>query len=115
MRGAGGQRLGVVLRAVGRERREPSAGGFVSRAVHADSVLWKQENEGVAENRTICRESQAYRALVGFDGDPSRVSEAADERAWRRPPDLPLLVARNHGGARQPGMEHGYHLYPDGT
>src|SRR3954462_12926428 len=31
------------------------------------------------------------------------------------PEDLPLLVARNHGGAHQPGMEHGYHLYPDGT
>src|SRR4051812_18589542 len=85
------------------------------RAVHADSVLWKQENEGVADNRRLCRESQAYLALVGFDGARSRVSEAAAERAWRRPPDLPLLVARNHGGARQPSMEHGYHLYPDGT
>src|SRR5205085_7790004 len=60
-------------------------------------------------------ESQAYLALAGFDGARSRVSEAEAERAWRRPPDLPLLVARNHGGARQPGMEHGYHLYPDGT
>src|SRR3954463_8917598 len=115
MRVAGGQPLGFVLRAVGRERREPSADAFARRAVHADSVLWKQENEGVADNRRLCREPQAYLALVGFDGARSRVSEAEAERAWRRPPDLPLLVARNHGGARQPGMEHGYHLYPDGT
>src|SRR5437763_6316060 len=40
-------------------------------------------------------------------------SSRLDERMV--PEDLPLLVARNHGGARQPGMEHGYHLYPDGT
>src|SRR3954465_11118531 len=114
MRVAGGQPLGFVLRAVGRERRETSADAFARRAVHADSVLWKQENEGVADNRRFCRELQVYLAFLCFYGALSRVSESKAERAWRRPPDLPLLVARNHGGARQPGMEHGYHLYPHG-
>src|SRR3954452_24773608 len=88
MRVAGGQPLGDVLRAVGRERREPSADAFARRAVHADSVLWKQENEGVADNRRLCRDPQAYLALVGFDGARSRVSEAAAERAWRRAPSF---------------------------
>src|SRR4051794_20636617 len=92
MRVAGGQPLGFVLRAVGRERREPSADAFARRAVHADSVLWEQENEGVADNRRLCREPQAYLAFAGFDGARSRVSEAEAERAWRRPPDLPYLL-----------------------
>src|SRR5947208_16827020 len=106
MRVAGGHALGFVLRPVGGDRREASPEELARRAVHADSVLWEQENEGVADNRRSCRESQAYLALAGFDGNRSRVSEAEAESAWRRPPDLPLLVARNHGGARQPSMEH---------
>src|SRR3954465_13618438 len=53
-----------------------------------------------------------------FSGpDRLRLRVETSSRLDRRmvPVDLPLLVARNHGGAHQPGMEHGYHLYPDGT
>src|SRR5450756_2891682 len=115
MRVAGRQPLGFVLRTAGGERREPSADAFAGRAVHAGSVLWEQENEGVAGNRRLCSEPQARVTLDGFDGNRSRVSEAEAESAWGRPPDLPVLVERNHGGARQPGVEHRYHVYPDGA
>ena len=45
----------------------------------------------------------------------SCVSQAEAEPARRRPSDLPVLAERDHGGARQPGVQHGYHLYPDGA
>src|SRR6266446_10938146 len=111
MRVAGRQPLGFVLRAGGRERREPGADAVAGRAVHADAVLWEQENDGVAGHRRPSSEPQARWAADGVAGHRSRVSEAEAEPAGGRPPDLPVLVERHHGGARQPGVEHGYHVY----
>jgi len=29
--------------------------------------------------------------------------------------DLPVPIERGNGGARQPGVEHGHHIHPDGS
>src|SRR5579863_1662053 len=115
MRVAGRPSLGFVLRAGGRERREPGADAIAGRAVHADAILWEPENEGVAGQHGPSSESQTRCAADGVAGHRGRVSEAEAEPAGRRPPDLPILVAGHHGGARQPGVEHRYHVYPDGA
>src|SRR5271170_3394717 len=115
MRVAEHQPVGFVLRAGEREPKESYADAFAGRAIHADPVLWEQENEGVAGNQGTGSEPQARVATDGIDGNRSRVSEAEAEPARRRPSDLSVLAERNQGGARQPGVEHRHHLYPDGA
>ena len=51
----GVNRSGLVLRAGGREQREPSADAVAGRAVHADAVLWEPEDDGVAGNTRAMR------------------------------------------------------------
>ena len=36
-------------------------------------------------------------------------------RPGGKPSDLPIPVARHDRGANQPGVEHGYHVHPDGA
>ena len=69
MRVAGRRPLRLVLRAGGGERREPSADAAAGRAVHADAILWEQENDGVAGDRRASGESQARFAADGVAGD----------------------------------------------
>src|SRR5580658_2169605 len=115
MRVAGRQPLRLVLRAGGGERGELSPDAAAGRAVHADAVLWEPENDRVAGHGGPSSESQARFAADGVAGHRSRVSKTEAEPARGRPPDLPVLVARHHGGARQPGVEHGHHVHPDGA
>ena len=53
--------------------------------------------------------------LMEVMGTGGRLSEAEAEPTGRRPQDLPVPAERRDGGARQPGVEHRYHVHQDGA
>ena len=65
----------------------------------------------VCQNTTYHeRNSLIHTRLAAF----FRVDWASGDTATRSP-DLPVFVERDHGGARQPGVEHGHHVHSDGA
>ena len=60
-------------------------------------------------------ESQTDLAADGSAGHRGGLSKAEAEPARRRSQGLPVPAERDESGARQSGLEHGYHVHQDGA
>ena len=113
MRIINSQPIELLPHAGRRERRQSGADARHRRAVPEDAVLWLAPDGPGAQHATPAAQSQARSTTDATDGPGSRVPQAADHAARRKPQDLPVFIARSEDRASQPGVERRHHVYPD--
>jgi len=80
------------------------------RAVPGDSVLWESSDDGVAEARRSCSESQASAAADAVDGCGGDLSEASVISGKQGTPQISVLAAGSDDQSRESGVGDGYHV-----
>ncbi len=102
----------VRLPGRGRERSEPDADAAARRAVHANAVLWRDEDDRLARQARSCGQCETRTAPAATDGSGSHLCEAAVVECSSRTSRLPLSAAGfgDRGAERMLGDRH--HLHP---
>src|SRR6266576_5481501 len=91
---------------------EPVLPENVGRGVHAASLLWGAQDDGVAAATRPWRGAQAGAAFTPDDGIDGGLCQAAFESKPAVSPAFSVSVeGRGHCPA-QPSVEHRHHLYP---
>src|SRR5947209_4582714 len=103
MRAAGAAALELVLPAGGGGPVDAGAAQSAGRAVHADAVLWRAADDGVAPAGGVPGQRQTGAALAAVAGSGGDLPEAAHEHRGGGAPDLPVLAAGCRDHARRSG------------
>src|SRR6202011_678764 len=83
----------VLLPGCGRECQEPDADATARRAVHANAVLWRDQDDRLAGQRGSCGQLETCTATAATDGPGSHLCKAAVVGSSARTSHLPLSTA----------------------
>ena len=102
---------GAVLPAVRRERRESLADAVARRAVHANAVLWRDQNDRLAGQARSCGQFETGTATAAADGPGSHLREATAVGSRVRTQDLSVSAAQPEDRSARPRLGRRYHLH----
>ena len=83
----------VLLPGRGRERSEPDADAAARRAVHANAVLWRDQDDRLAGQARSCGQCETRTTTAASDGPGSHLREAAVVGSSSGTSRLPLSAA----------------------
>ena len=83
------------------------------RAVYGNSVLWESSDDGVADSRGSCSESQTSSTADAVDGSGGDLSEAAAVVGEQGTPEIPVLASRFVRQSSESSVVDGYHVCAD--
>jgi len=115
MRPAESGAIELLLLRHGRVGGEPSADAPARRKVHANTILWRHANDGLAAEGGSWGQSQTSPPPDALDGIGSDLSEAAAESGRAGTQDLSLPAAWRPDREVEPSLEHRHHLHSPAT
>jgi len=103
--------VGLVLHTGTRDGRKSAIDALDRRAIHTDAILWSSENELVARQTRIWRQSETGEAADEADGVGSHLLQAAFVGPLARTSNLSLFAERYEHRSSKPSMVQRHHLH----